>query len=73
MTNEEAVATTLENIASSADAAAKPFTGIVACAGVQQASMAAIDYPVEDFNSKATFVFATNAERYTDTALLQGF
>lgn len=47
------MAKTLQSIASNADTAAKPFKGIVACAGVQQASMEAIDYPVEDFNSES--------------------
>jgi NAD(P)-dependent dehydrogenase (short-subunit alcohol dehydrogenase family) len=50
ITNEEEVERVLQKVASQGQAANAPFSGIVACAGVQQ-MIPAVEYPIADFQS----------------------
>lgn len=68
ITNEADMASKLQHIASEANARGAPFSGIIACAGIQQAT-AAVDYSVEDFNRMlnvnvtGTFITAKHASK----------
>lgn len=60
--------TILDTIAKTADDRGAPFSGIVACAGIQQ-KVPAIEYPARDFerilqvNVTGTFITAKHAAR----------
>ncbi|GIZ43629.1 hypothetical protein CKM354_000684600 [Cercospora kikuchii] len=68
ITNESDVQTTLEEIASREQSKTAPFSGIIACAGIQQKTLA-LDYPPEDFNKMlnvnvtGTFLTAKHASK----------
>lgn len=68
ITNESEMSSKLQTIASDGAARGAPFSGIVACAGIQQ-TCPAVDYPVEDFNRMlninvtGTFITAKHASR----------
>lgn len=68
ITNEDDMAGKLQHIASEAKARNAPFSGIIACAGIQQ-STPAVDYSVQDFNRMlnvnvtGTFITAKHASR----------
>jgi NAD(P)-dependent dehydrogenase (short-subunit alcohol dehydrogenase family) len=68
ITDEASVSATLADIATRSTAAAAPFSGLIACAGIQQTTPA-IDYPVDDFtrmlnvNVTGTFLSAKHAAR----------
>ncbi|KAI5366095.1 putative short-chain dehydrogenase/reductase SDR, NAD(P)-binding domain superfamily [Septoria linicola] len=68
ITNETDVQTTLDEIASRETSKTAPFSGIIACAGIQQKTLA-LDYPVEDFNRMlnvnvtGTFLTAKHASK----------
>ena len=68
ITNEEQTAQLLDDIDARGKAASAPFSGIVACAGIQQ-KIPAVDYPVADFNKMmnvnvtGTFICAKHTAR----------
>ncbi|CAK4033242.1 D-arabinitol 2-dehydrogenase [ribulose-forming] [Lecanosticta acicola] len=68
ITSESDVIAKFEKIASSAPADA-PFSGLIACAGIQQRTPA-LDYPIDDFNRMfnvnvtGTFITAKHAARH---------
>lgn len=68
ITDEDQISGALEKVASQGEARAAPFSGLVACAGIQQ-MIPAVDYPKEDFNRimnvnvTGTFLTAKHASR----------
>lgn len=68
ITNENDIQTTFDEIASRETSRIAPFSGIIACAGIQQKTLA-VDYPAEDFNRMlsvnvtGTFLTAKHASR----------
>lgn len=68
ITNEDQVSSLLEDIAAQAASRSAPFSGIVACAGIQQTTPV-VDYSVADFNKMmnvnvtGTFITAKHATR----------
>lgn len=68
ITNEEEVSRLLDEIVTQGTAISAPFSGLVACAGIQQTTPV-VDYPVSDFqrmmnvNVTGTFITAKHATR----------
>jgi NAD(P)-dependent dehydrogenase (short-subunit alcohol dehydrogenase family) len=68
ITNEDEVSSLFASISSRATSASAPFSGLIACAGIQQTTPV-VDYPIADFqrmlnvNVTGTFICAKHASR----------